>query len=77
MTPVIEATELSTLRALVRDGVGVALIPDTPAEPGIVAVPLRDEARRVIGLARNRERSQAAAAELFARFVHEELDSLG
>jgi DNA-binding transcriptional LysR family regulator len=77
MTPVIEATELSTLRALVRDGVGVALIPDTPAEPGIVAVPLRDEARRVIGLARNRERSQSAAAEQFARFVHEELDSLG
>ncbi|WP_431245518.1 LysR family transcriptional regulator [Leifsonia xyli] len=77
MSPVIEVTELSTLRGLVRDGVGVALIPDTPAEPGIVAVPLRDEATRIIGLARNRGRSQSAAAEQFARFVHEELDSLG
>jgi DNA-binding transcriptional LysR family regulator len=77
MDPVIEVTELSTLRGLVRDGVGVALIPDTPAEPGIVAVPLRDEAMRIIGLARNRARSQSAAAEQFARFVHEELDSLG
>ena len=77
MNPVIEVTELSTLRGLVRDGVGVALIPDTPAEPGIVAVPLRDEATRIIGLARNRTRSQSAAAEQFARFVHEELDSLG
>ncbi|MDN4597290.1 LysR family transcriptional regulator [Leifsonia virtsii] len=77
MDPVIEVSELSTLRGLVRDAVGVALIPDTPAEPGIVAVPLRDEATRVIGLARNRTRSQSAAAEQFARFVHEELDSLG
>ncbi|MDR6971554.1 LysR family transcriptional regulator [Leifsonia shinshuensis] len=76
MNPVIEVTELSTLRGLVRDAVGVALIPDTPVEPGIVAVPLRDEARRIIGLARNRSRSQSAAAEQFARFVHEELDSL-
>jgi len=77
MDPVIEVSELSTLRGLVRDAVGVALIPDTPTEPGIVAVPLRDEATRVIGLARNRTRSQSAAAEQFARFVHEELDSLG
>ncbi|RDV43336.1 LysR family transcriptional regulator [Leifsonia sp. ku-ls] len=77
MDPVIEVSELSTLRGLVRDAVGVALIPDTPAEPGIVAVPLRDEATRIIGLARNRTRSQSAAAEQFARFVHEELDSLG
>ena len=76
MSPVIEVTELSTLRGLVRDGVGVAVIPDTPAEPGIVAVPLRDEATRIIGLARNRARSQSAAAEQFARFVHEEFDSL-
>lgn len=77
MNPVIEVTELSTLRGLVRDGVGAALIPDTPAEPGIVAVPLRDEATRIIGLARNRTRSQSAAAAQFARFVREELDSLG
>jgi DNA-binding transcriptional LysR family regulator len=76
MDPVIEVSELSTLRGLVRDGVGVALVPDTPAEPGIVPVPLRDEATRIIGLARNRSRSQSAAAEQFARFVHEELDSL-
>jgi DNA-binding transcriptional LysR family regulator len=75
MAPVIEVTELSTLRALVRDGVGVALIPDTPVEPGIVAVPLADEAERVVGLARNRLRSQPAAAEQFARFVREELAS--
>lgn len=72
LAPVIEVTELSTLRALVRDGVGVALIPDTPAEPGIVPVPLADEAERVIGLARNRARSQSAAATQFARFVREE-----
>lgn len=76
MAPVIEVTELATLRALVRDGVGVALIPDTPAEPGIVAVPLADEAERVVGLARNRLRAQPAAAEQFARFVREELTSL-
>jgi DNA-binding transcriptional LysR family regulator len=76
MDPVIEVSELSTLRGLVRDGVGVALVPDTPAEPGIVPVPLRDEATRIIGLARNRSRSQSAAAEQFARFVREELDSL-
>ncbi|WP_426625213.1 LysR family transcriptional regulator [Leifsonia sp. McL0607] len=76
MAPVIEVTELSTLRALVRDGVGVALIPDTPTEPAIVAVPLADEAERVVGLARNRLRSQSAAAEQFARFVREELTSL-
>lgn len=75
MAPVIEVTELSTLRALVRDGVGVALIPDTPVEPGIVAVALADEAERVVGLARNRLRSQPAAAEQFARFVREELAS--
>ncbi len=75
MAPVIEVTELSTLRALVRDGVGVALIPGTPAEAGIVAVPLADEAERVVGLARNRLRSQPAAAEQFARFVREELTS--
>lgn len=73
MSPVIEATELSTLRALVRDGVGVALIPDAPHDPGIVAVPLADEATRVIGLARNRTRSESAAAAQFARFVREEL----
>lgn len=72
MTPVIEVTELATLRALVRDGVGVALIPDTPTEPGIVTVPLTDEATRVIGLARNRTRSESAAATQFARFVREE-----
>jgi len=76
MAPVIEVTELATLRALVRDGVGVALIPDTPAEPGLVAVPLTDEATRVIGLARNRTRSESAAAAQFARFVREELGPL-
>ncbi len=76
MAPVIEVTELATLRALVRDGVGVALIPDTPAEPGIVAVPLADEATRVIGIARNRSRSESAAARQFARFVREELTAL-
>jgi hypothetical protein len=44
-------------------------------EPGIVAVALADEAERVVGLARNRLRSQPAAAEQFARFVREELAS--
>jgi DNA-binding transcriptional LysR family regulator len=76
MSPVVEVTELSTLRGLVRDGVGVALIPDTPAEPGIVAVPLRDEATRIIGIARNRTRSQSAATAQFARFVREELGTI-
>ncbi len=76
MAPVIEATELSTLRALIRDGVGAALIPDTTAEPGITLVPLADEATRVIGLARNRTRSESAAAAQFARFVREELNGL-
>ncbi|WP_158865749.1 LysR family transcriptional regulator [Leifsonia sp. AG29] len=73
MAPVVEVTELATLRGLVRDGVGAALIPDTPSEPGIVAVPLADEATRVIGLARNRTRSESAAAAQFAKFVREEL----
>ncbi|MDN4616292.1 LysR family transcriptional regulator [Leifsonia sp. F6_8S_P_1B] len=72
LDPVIEVTELATLRALVRDGVGVALIPDAPADPGIVAVPLADEASRIVGLARNRTRSESAAAAQFARFVREE-----
>jgi DNA-binding transcriptional LysR family regulator len=76
MHPVIEVTELATLRALVRDGVGVALIPDAPSEPGIVNVPLADEASRVVGLARNRARSTSAAAAQFARFVREELGTL-
>jgi DNA-binding transcriptional LysR family regulator len=76
MDPVIEVTELATLRALVRDGVGAALIPDTPADPGIVAVPLADEATRIVGLARNRTRSESAAAAQFARFVREELGAL-
>lgn len=76
MEPVIEVTELATLRALVRDGVGAALIPDTPADPGIVAVPLNDEASRIVGLARNRTRSESAAAAQFARFVREELSPL-
>jgi DNA-binding transcriptional LysR family regulator len=76
MDPVIEVTELATLRALVRDGVGAALIPDTPADPGVVAVPLADEATRIVGLARNRTRSESAAAAQFARFVREELGAL-
>ncbi|MFF1876754.1 LysR family transcriptional regulator [Leifsonia sp. NPDC058230] len=69
---VMEVTELSTLRGLVRAGIGVALLPDTENDPGITLVPLADEATRVIGLATNRSRSTSAAAAQFARFVREE-----
>ncbi len=69
---VLEVTELATLTALVRDGVGIALLPDTTREPGVTLVPLAEEATRVIGVARNRLRSESAAASQFARFVLEE-----
>lgn len=69
---VMEVTELSTLRGLVRAGIGVALLPDTEQDSGISLVPLSDEATRVIGLATNRSRSTSAAAAQFARFVREE-----
>ncbi|MFF1571567.1 LysR substrate-binding domain-containing protein [Leifsonia sp. NPDC058292] len=69
---VLEVTELSTLRALVRAGVGVALLPELTEDAGLRLVPLRDEATRVIGLATNRSRSPSAAAQQFARFVREE-----
>jgi len=68
----LEVTELSTLRALVRAGVGVALLPELTETAGVTLVPLRDEATRVIGLATNRARKPSAAAEQFARFVREE-----
>ncbi len=70
---VLEVTELVTLQALVRDGVGIALLPDSSTEPGVTLVPLAEEAVRVIGLARNLARSESAAASQFARFVREEL----
>ncbi|HEV7183241.1 MAG: LysR family transcriptional regulator [Actinomycetales bacterium] len=69
---VLEVTELTTLRGLVRSGLGVALLPDSTQEPGITMVLLRDEATRVIGLASSRARSTSAAAAQFARFVREE-----
>jgi LysR family transcriptional activator of glutamate synthase operon len=69
---VLEVTELSTLRALVRAGVGVALLPELTEDAGLRLVPLRDEATRVIGLATNRSRSTSAAAQQFSRFVREE-----
>jgi len=69
---VLEVTELSTLRALVRSGVGVALLPELTEDAGVRLVPLRDEATREIGLATNRSRIPSAAAEQFTRFVREE-----
>jgi DNA-binding transcriptional LysR family regulator len=69
---VLEVTELSTLSALVRDGVGIALLPDTTREPGVALIPLAEDATRVIGIARNRTRTESAAASQFARFVLEE-----
>lgn len=69
---VLEVTELETLRALVREGVGVAILPETATGPGIALVPLADEARREIGLATHRSRNPSAAATQFARFAREE-----
>jgi DNA-binding transcriptional LysR family regulator len=56
----------------VRDGVGIALLPDTTREPGVALIPLAEDATRVIGIARNRTRTESAAASQFARFVLEE-----
>ncbi|MFF1635530.1 LysR family transcriptional regulator [Leifsonia sp. NPDC058248] len=74
---VMEVTELATLRALVRAGIGIALLPVSAAGEGLTLVPLAEEATRIIGLATNRARSRSAAAAQFARFVIEESSDPG
>ncbi|MDN3060030.1 LysR substrate-binding domain-containing protein [Streptomyces sp. SRF1] len=70
----MECTELSTLRALVAAGLGIALVPakGSPSGPGdqAVAVPLKDpEARRTIGLVAPAEGPRAAAVVRFYDYV--------
>ncbi|HXH36292.1 MAG TPA: LysR family transcriptional regulator [Plantibacter sp.] len=68
----MEVSELSTLRGLVRSGVGIAVLPDSTSMDGVVLVPLDDEAVRVIGVATSRSRAVSPAVEQFVRFVREE-----
>lgn len=68
----MEVSELSTLRGLVRSGVGIAVLPDSTSMEGVVLVPLDDEAVRVIGVATSRARAVSPAVEQFVRFVREE-----
>ncbi|VXB21831.1 LysR family transcriptional regulator [Plantibacter sp. T3] len=68
----MEVSELSTLRGLVRAGVGIAVLPDSTSMEGVVLVPLDDEAVRVIGVAISRARAVSPAVEQFVRFVREE-----
>lgn len=68
----MEVSELSTLRGLVRAGVGIAVLPDSTSMEGVVLVPLDDEAVRVIGVATSRVRAVSPAVEQFVRFVREE-----
>lgn len=68
----MEVSELSTLRGLVRAGVGIAVLPDSTSMEGVVLVPLDDEAVRVIGVATSRARAVSPAVEQFVRFVREE-----
>jgi len=71
----MEVSELSTLRGLVRAGVGIAVLPDSTSMEGVVLVPLDDEAVRVIGVATSRARAVSPAVEQFVRFVREEWSS--
>lgn len=68
----MEVSELSTLRGLVRSGVGIAVLPDSTSIEGVVLVPLDDEAVRVIGVATSRSRVVSPVVEQFVRFVREE-----
>lgn len=68
----MEVSELSTLRGLVRAGVGIAVLPDSTSMEGVMLVPLDDEAVRVIGVATSRARAVSPAVEQFVRFVREE-----
>lgn len=68
----MEVSELSTLRGLVRAGVGIAVLPDSTSMEGVVLVPLDHEAVRVIGVATSRARAVSPAVEQFVRFVREE-----
>jgi LysR family transcriptional activator of glutamate synthase operon len=69
----LESAEIATIRALVRSGLGVAIVPGgpaAPAVPGLVLVPFSDEdAHRTIGMSWHLERSVPAAASRFRGFV--------
>ncbi len=76
-TPVVafEAEDLSTVRAFVSAGLGVAIVPELHAGPPDSATEVRhleiedDDAVREIGVAWSAEQSRLPAAELFRRHV--------
>ncbi|MFC4561872.1 LysR family transcriptional regulator [Nocardiopsis mangrovi] len=75
LTPriLMEATELSTLHALVAAGIGAAIIPADPRPARhTVQIPLTVPLTRPAGMVVSTIRSIAPAAEQFARFVREE-----
>ncbi len=68
-----EINEIDTIRALVRTGLGIALLPIAESvDPGVVAVPLSGCRVRDIGLVTGRRRPTAATAR-FHTYVTENL----
>lgn len=71
---VIEATEVSTLRALVASGVGVAIMPvERTLHRNITQIPLEVPASRPAGMIVSAHRGLAPAAAQFLRFITEEV----
>ncbi|WP_327287412.1 LysR family transcriptional regulator [Streptomyces sp. NBC_01198] len=73
MDVVLESAEIATIKALVRSGLGVAIVPGgltAPSVSGVVLLPLADEdAFRTIGLSWHLDRRLPAAAGRFRGWV--------
>ena len=74
---VMEATEISTLWALVAAGVGAAIMPtDRLPHDGIIQLPLSVSVKRPAGMIISAIRRLSPGAAQFAQFVDEEKDSV-
>jgi DNA-binding transcriptional LysR family regulator len=73
MDVILESAEIATIKALVRSGLGVAVVPGGPTAPavaGVTLIPLSDEdAFRTIGVSWQLDRRLPAAASRFRGWV--------
>ena len=72
---VLESNQIETLRALIRNGVGISLFLDFVLEnvPGIVALPLDPPLYYDLGMAWKKDRYVSKAAQAFIDFCRDSL----
>ena len=72
---VLESNQIETLKALIRNGVGISLFLDFVLEnvPGIVALPLDPPLHYELGMAWKKDRYVSKAAQAFIDFCRDSL----